>query len=261
VTTAAAAAFSASTYFSGLTPNLSTAQFSNGSISSSITVTGSAGYNIVDLTSLSLSGGNLTLSGPATAQFVINITGGFTGTSGSVLLAGGLTADDVIFNITGTGSAVTTSVPHTVNAILLAPDRAITEGSGISNGEVIGGYNQTITLMSATVLRSPCTGGNTCSGTPVPEPSSLPLLGFGVLVFGILRHRLPTWVRTRAARPSATGLAIAPRYEGVGCASRCDRAPHSEQPGALPPSSRGTNFSNCGPSAVTGLGQKPLVIA
>ena len=177
VTQAASDAFAAANYFAGLAPTMSASLFNNGNIGSGITVTGSAGLNVVDLSSLKFSGGNLVLNGPAGAEFVLNIAGNLTATSGSLVLGPNLTADDVILNITNPSASVSTSVPDTLNAILLAPYNKIVEDCGVFTGEVIGGYNQTITLMSGTLMKDPFAGSTSYGLTDVATVSAVDASG------------------------------------------------------------------------------------
>src|SRR5205823_160488 len=70
--------------------------------------------NVTHLTNLQLSNGDdLFLKGLAGQQVVIDVSGTFKlnadAAGGKILLQGGLTADDVVFNITGTGADVATS--------------------------------------------------------------------------------------------------------------------------------------------------------
>jgi choice-of-anchor A domain-containing protein len=130
----------------------------------------------------------LTLNGNANDQFVFNIYGGMTlGGSSSVILNGGVTATNVVFNFIGAGSSLMTHVGNNVQGIVLAPQRDITF-HGLF-GEVIGG-GKTLTLMS----------GATVNGFNVPEvtPSSV-IFGFlGLVVAFGSRRTLMGRVRAMA---------------------------------------------------------------
>ena len=69
--------------------------------------------------------------------------------------------------ITNPSATVTTMVPTTGVGILLAPNNAITSmDSSTFTGEVIGGFQKTIVLMSGTKLTNPCPPCPTSTSTP-----------------------------------------------------------------------------------------------
>ncbi len=102
---------------------------------------------------------------------IFNISGNFSD-QGLVLLTGGITADDVLFNVIGTGSSVQFSGGGNqaqLNGILLAPFRDIQLSPGLVTGEIIGGGN-ILTLTSG--------------ADAVPEASTTMLLIAGTVFFG-----------------------------------------------------------------------------
>jgi hypothetical protein len=152
----AAAAFFASL---ASTPSVQ-AQFpANGQITGNLTVTGTPGLNVVHLSNFLLNNGSssLTLTGPAGTAFVINDSGNFNLHSGNIKVGGGVGPLDVVYNITNPKATVTTMVPTTAVGILLAPDNAInTMDSATFTGEIIGGFEKTIVLMSGSHVTNPC---------------------------------------------------------------------------------------------------------
>jgi hypothetical protein len=128
------------------------------------------------LTNFSLAGSDkITLSGAG--SYIFNISGGLSlsGTS-QVVLAGGASAADVLYNITGTTAAMT-SGGSILRGVILAPNAAVTIDSGVGTtphaglfGEVISGQN--ITIASGSGIQA------------VPEPSVIALItGVGGLGF------------------------------------------------------------------------------
>ncbi len=151
-------AFNAASYFAGLTPNRTVA---GNQITNTMTLAGSVGFNVLNLTNLQLgSGETLTLGGPAGTEWVINIAGNFINDPGTITFAGGVTAADVVFNVTSPSATVRTHGGNKTAGILLAPYNAIRIDLGPFSGTVIGGYNQVITLISSTHITYP--------GTPPP---------------------------------------------------------------------------------------------
>jgi hypothetical protein len=152
---------SAASYFAGLasTPAVQ-AQFpSNGQITTSLTIIGTPGLNVVNLPAFMLNNGSgtLTLSGPAGTAFVINDSGTFSLHTGNIAVSDGVGPLDVVYNITNPDAAVTTMVPTTAAGILLAPQNAITSmDSSAYTGEIVGGYQKNIVLMSGTHVTNPC---------------------------------------------------------------------------------------------------------
>ncbi|MBV8901227.1 MAG: hypothetical protein JOY92_14070 [Verrucomicrobia bacterium] len=149
----------AATYFAGLpvTPAVQSQFPANGQITGNVTATGDGGIDVVDLPNFMLTGGTLTLTGPAGTGFVINISGNFNLHTGNIKVAGGVGPLDVVYNITNLSATVTTMVPTTAVGILLAPNNNINSmDSSTFTGEVIGGYQKTITLMSGTHVTNPC---------------------------------------------------------------------------------------------------------
>jgi hypothetical protein len=102
------------------------------------------------LTNFSLAGSQtITLSGAGDYIFNISGTLNLSGTS-QVLLSGGASASNVLYNITGTSSAGT-SGGSILRGIILAPNADVTIDSGVGStphvglfGEVISGRNITI---------------------------------------------------------------------------------------------------------------------
>ena len=94
---------------------------------------------VLQLTDFVLSGtAALTLQGTAATTYIINVTNKFSLSGSSVVqLTGGLTADNVLFNVRGAGDA-TMSSSSLLNGILLATDRtAKLSGSATVYGQVI----------------------------------------------------------------------------------------------------------------------------
>jgi choice-of-anchor A domain-containing protein len=148
---------------------------------SAITITGSAGINVIDLSNLVLSSSTkgLTLSGPSNAYFVINVSGNFSVTNGAdITVTGGLPQFNVLYNVTGTGSAVTftgTSGSTDVQGIVLAPYRDITVTGSEVDGEVISG-NLNLTVQNNSTIDA-------------PEPTTLIFLATGLAGLGVRFRR------------------------------------------------------------------------
>ena len=86
------------------------------------------------------SGGTLTLKGAAGSAFVLNISGAFSlGGNAKILLTGGLTVSDVLFNITGSNSTFSIGGDALFNGTLLAYN-----SSGAQRTLQITGHNTQI---------------------------------------------------------------------------------------------------------------------
>ena len=152
------------------------------------TITGSSALNVFNLTDLNISGGKqLTLSAPAGSQVVLNITGGFNLTGGSdILLSGGLTPSDVLYNVLGSGGQVALNggggngIPEAqISGILLSPQRKIALAPGFVNGSVIGGGG--ISIVSGAKIQG-------VKGIPEPGTVALLLMGGLPLCLAIFRR-------------------------------------------------------------------------
>lgn len=104
-----------------------------------------------------MSGKTLFLNGPATAKFILNITGKFALTGGGkIKVSGGALASNVLYNFIGTGSAVSFSGggnSSQVDGTILAPQRKVQCAPGLVNGAIISGMD--ISLVSGAALRNP----------------------------------------------------------------------------------------------------------
>lgn len=186
---------SLSAYSTSLAADSGTAQnITAGAGTQTITATAgtldASGNYVFTVSTVSLSnGGVLTINGTglaSTKDVVFNIA---TSASfdGSIDLVG-LSADQVLFNITGSSSALTINgagaSAATLSADFLDYSSAITVENATVDGRVIGGDSSTLTVAdtsAATTINGP--------GVKVPEPSSMALLGAGMLGLGALRRR------------------------------------------------------------------------
>jgi hypothetical protein len=98
---------------------------------------------VYDLTNFQLTHATLTLSG--SGSFVFNISSSFALKYGQVLLAGGATESNVLFNYTGTSdvtlSAGKKSGSSVLHGILLALNANVNLAQGLVVGEIISGRN------------------------------------------------------------------------------------------------------------------------
>ena len=105
----------------------------------SLTLNDTTGGNVVlHLTDFVLSNtAALTLQGTATTTYIINVTNKFSLSGSSIVLLGGVKAENVLFNVVGTGDA-TLSGSSVLNGTLLAANRTVKmAGSATVYGEVI----------------------------------------------------------------------------------------------------------------------------
>lgn len=157
-----------------------------GAINSGMTISkNSVGTYVLSISSINLNQSAITLSAPAGSTFVLNISGNVTlngGSFGGIVLAGGLTTNDVILNLTGANSNLTTSGggnAQQINGIVLATgaNASVNLHPGAINGEVIA---TTFTSSSGSLVTVPPP-----PSTSVPEPSTfLPLVAVLGIVVG-----------------------------------------------------------------------------
>ena len=159
------AAIAASNRAAGLQ---ATQTFTN--ITSDLIIHGNGGQNVISVNSIDLNGANLTLAGGANDLFVINVTGDFQLSHAQIVLSG-ISLNNVLFNVIGTGNTVDFHKADTaVFGTVLAPDRdLIVDNAGlVVHGAIIA---NNITIHS---------GGQVQGPNPVPEPTAMLLLGTGL---------------------------------------------------------------------------------
>lgn len=160
-------------FYSNLYSGLSATDTSISVITDTLTVTGSGGQNVLNLGGLNLGGEEvLTLDGGGSdSSFIVNIFGDLTLNSGRIELSGGLTFDEVLFNVIGgkvsfSGGGNSSSLM----GIILALDKEIAISPGLIQGSIIG---TKITLTSGADLDTPV--------PPIPVPAAVWLFATALL--------------------------------------------------------------------------------
>ena len=184
ITTAASSAQSASSNLAGLAntqtpPNLNQP-------SSNVTLTGVAGRNVINVPIINLQNNiTLTLSGPAGASWVINVTGagsngGITLGSSQILVSGGVTDANVILNVTGSNANVSTNGSGDVfDGIVMDLNGSGSFNAATINGEVI--FSGNISFSN---------GGDVEVVSTAPEPSAAAYFTLGPLtLIAVMRLR------------------------------------------------------------------------
>ncbi len=172
---------------SAMLASLAPTQAALGNINSGMTITeANVGHYVLNISNINLNQSALTLSAPVGSTFVLNISGNITLNGGSqgngLLLAGGLTSNDVVWNLTGVNSNLTTSGggnAQQINGIVLATgaNASVNLHPGQINGEVI------------TQLLTTSSGALVFSTVPEVTPSSV-IFGFLGLLVAISSRRM-----------------------------------------------------------------------
>jgi hypothetical protein len=141
-----------------------------GNVNGAETVTGNGGLNVITIGDLVLNNDDLLLSGGVGDKFVINITGKLDLTGNAIIGGlGGVDASDILINVLGTGTTLTTHVDDMINGTLLSLNRSITF-HGTTGAIIAGG----ITVDSTTTIMSGATINYVALQPPsVPLPASV----------------------------------------------------------------------------------------
>jgi len=125
-------ATTAASNFDALTPTQTLGTLGNNS-----SVTGNGGTNVVNVSAIDMSNGTLTLHGSASDIFIINDSGQFKSSNSDIVLSGGVTANHIVFNVSG-NVAITGGGPVNFYGTILAPNSDISVHDKNLQGEVIG---------------------------------------------------------------------------------------------------------------------------
>jgi choice-of-anchor A domain-containing protein len=183
---AVSTAQSQATYYAGLTLT----QSDSNVVSGGETFTGNGGVNVIGLTNgINMTNGSaITISGSANDVFIFDVSSQFVSNNGgSIVLTGGVTADDILWNYTGTSAAAFTGGSVGSNywdGTVLAPYAQINLHDRSFNGAYISGQNISITSNPA-INFMPFTPPSS-----VPEPATYATtLGALLCVVGLVRRR------------------------------------------------------------------------
>jgi hypothetical protein len=158
-----------------------------GNITGTATITGVAGLNVIDITGEK--NATLTIMGPPDAIFVFNVSGSVD-TNRPMILAGGVTATNILWNLIGAGTVLQTAGGNVLFGTFLAT--RTTEDFQFSSLNLTGALINTsghIEFVSNSRLTSAPFGGEELP--PIPEPNSLLLLGTGLVgLAGVVRRKV-----------------------------------------------------------------------
>jgi hypothetical protein len=166
-------------------------QTSLGALNKPMTIgTIGAGIQVFSVTSINLTKA-ITIQGNSTDLIIINDPGaavfGSGGSNhGNIVLSGGITPDQVLFNLTGTGNVLSISGGDTLSADFILKQGSYNLSNATVNGRILGGQG-TLTLGASFEEIAP----------PVPEPGAWGLMAGGIGVLLYLGRRL----RKRSRRP------------------------------------------------------------
>jgi hypothetical protein len=139
-----------------------------GNRTTSLTVTGNGGVNVIGMQSLDFSRKVLTLSGGSNDVFVFNIARDFTFDHSQIVLTGGVTANHVIFNF-AKNSSVDITNSSTVVGTFLAPKGSVTVNNSASfTGELVA---ENVVFHADKTVKG-------ASFSPASPPSGASLSGF-----------------------------------------------------------------------------------
>lgn len=157
-----------SSFYAGLS---STISFS-GKLEDTSLFTATQAQNVINIDSMKLQGGEtLTLDGGGLdSQFIINISGDMKLESAQIVLTGGLTFDEVLFNVAGSIGSSGGGNSSIFRGTFLATSDKMAFSPGLIEGSLFGGE---ITLTSSSDLVT-------------PKPSVVPLPASGALLLAAL---------------------------------------------------------------------------
>ena len=153
--------------------------------SQNLTVNATGAQTVLDVSSIFINGGNLTLHGTSSDVFIINVTGRggiMVEGNANIALTGGLTAYNVLFNVEATNATVNlqASSSSVFNGTILALNSGATLQTETLNGAIIAAFGTSSTSYGIT-SNGPFTINYEGFGeTPVPEPGTLTLFAVGV---------------------------------------------------------------------------------
>ena len=128
-----------------------------GTISAATTITATADPTVACVDNINLSGGKvITLKGAAGTSLIIRVTGVFTLSGSSKIIIDATSAlqpKNVLYDLVGSGSALTITGGGQIDGTILAPDRDVKLSVVKVNGEVISGKN--ITIVSGAAVKCP----------------------------------------------------------------------------------------------------------
>jgi hypothetical protein len=149
------------------------ADFTLGNVNAAQNFNGNGAVTVINMNSLTLGSGNITLTGGASDYFVVNIANGLSLTGSSSIIGNGVDASHILVNLYDSDPlGLIAHVDDVINGTVLIPNTSATL-HGVF-GAIFSGEG-TITLMS----------GATVESVPFTPPSTVPDAGSTMLLMSI----------------------------------------------------------------------------